>query len=85
MSHRNDRSGKCDGRDPDAADCPATPAAKLMTHAEEQSLEQDAKNVLYHAVSQFTLEPNQVNGTMLKVFANIYRDAWMRGRRRVMD
>ena len=59
--------------------------AQIMSHAEEQMLEQDAKNVLYRAVAQFVMEPTQVNGTMIDFCGNQYRDAWMRGRRRVMD
>ena len=68
------------------AGCAANQAtARLLTHADEQMLEQDAKNALYHAVAQFVMEPNQVNGTMIDMHGNQYRDAWMRGRRRVMD
>jgi len=72
--------------DPNGCCAQGTPqTARLMTHAEEQMLEQDAKNALYRAVAQFVMEPNQVNGTMIDLCGNQYRDAWMHGRRRVMD
>jgi hypothetical protein len=71
--------------DSDAGCATSTQTARIMSHAEEQMLEQDAKNALYRAVAQFVMEPTQVNGTMIDLYGNQYRDAWMRGRRRVMD
>jgi pyoverdine/dityrosine biosynthesis protein Dit1 len=56
-----------------------------MTHADEQALEQDARNALYRAVAQFVMEPNSTNVQLVETYANNYRNAWMRGRRRVMD
>ncbi len=94
MSHHHDE--ECSGAvrpqqagtqasDPSAGCMQSTPTVRLLTHAEEQALEVDAKNALYRATAQFVMEPNRVNATMVEIHTNSYRDAWMRGRRRVMD
>ena len=61
------------------------PVAKLMTHADEQMFEIDAWRHLDHAVAEFRLMPTDFNSRMIGLLSEQYRDAWMRGRRRVMD
>ncbi len=57
----------------------------LPTAQDFYEAEKRARLNLYGAVSGFVAEPSYANGDVLTDRAVKYRDAWMHGRRRVMD
>lgn len=56
-----------------------------LTSEEMNRIEKDATSELYRAVGEFTVQPTDFNQRMLGFKLEQFRDAWMAGRRRVMD
>lgn len=73
------------GAAPQAADSRACAAEPLMNHQQEQLLEEDAWRRLTHAVAMFRMSPSTKNFQEANDFMVGYHDAWVRGRRRIMD